>query len=121
MDNVFIRNNAGTIDLSFNYGYCNATGITNATINKWYFVAATYSSNTKIATIYVDGKQINSVSISNPLLSTSMLGIGNYNFGGGYPCYCTVDEVRVYTETLLAAQIQNLYALGAAEHGIALK
>mgnify|MGYP001610614088 FL=1 len=86
-------------------------------LKKWYFVAATYSKNTKTITLFVDGKQV--ITQSNALAnapSTNYLYVGNYSNTDSYGCDCTLDEVRVYTESLATAQIEKLYAEGKDQH-----
>mgnify|MGYP001558207045 CR=1 FL=1 len=114
---VGFRTSTGANDIS-------NTGLSETTVrslNKWYFVVATYSNNTQTLILYVDGKEVNR--LSNRILldaSNSQLVIGR-DSNGSNNCLCSIDDVRIYTESLSVAQIEKLYAEGVATHSIVLK
>lgn len=106
--------------------YCgnpNAGSVTflyNLKQDQWQNVVCTYN-NPKM-TLYVNGKYINSDSTHVYTLTTnvSKINVGSDNVGGqtfsGF-----MDDFAIYSQALSLESIQNLYALGADKHGIALK
>lgn len=99
-------------------------------MDKWTHLAYAYNSavgaNGKI-TEYINGVQVNSYTPANSITLTnwSLNGFrlrlaGNTNttlnnFNG------LIDDFAFYSQALATADIEHIYALGAAEHGIALK
>lgn len=96
----------------------NRSIVSGATLktNSWYFVVATHSGNRTI--IYIDGKEVGRDSTNNsqtPLSSQLYLGNHAY-FPWNSPCNCSLDEARLYSESLTASEIQRLYAEGKDSH-----
>ena len=91
---------------------------------KWYQVTCSFNALTGKVNAYVNGNLMgtaNSTYTGAGFDSVRSVNIGfdpNYSFGSftGY-----IDDAAVYTQALSAAQVQEIYALGAAKHGIALK
>jgi len=99
--------------------YYNKASCPRPSAGVWHHVAATQSS-TK-ATVYIDGKACASAiltSIGNGTAGSNDISIGSdisnpYYFNG------TIDDVRVYTQSLLSSDIEKLYAAGLSEHSLA--
>ncbi len=82
------------------------TNETFTTTNTWYHVAGTYNSTQMI--IYVDGREKNTTSQSGLIAGqTSDMSIGRAA-SGGQNFNGTIDEVRVYNESLSASRISSL-------------
>ncbi len=82
------------------------------TLNTWQHVVVAYTEGT--VTLYKNGKVFASASGQPPLLSHSsnVLKIGRYQVGGqGYFQGC-IDEVRIYSRALNAAEVQLNYDRG---------
>ncbi len=93
-------------------------GITN---DQWHFIVGTYDGAVK--KLYVDGvlklfrDWVKIIEINNN-------GCSIGRFGGtttGYYFTGSIDDVRIYNQALSTAEIQQLYAQGAAKHGIVSK
>jgi prepilin-type N-terminal cleavage/methylation domain-containing protein len=84
-------------------------------LNKWTHVAGVISGTT--LTLYADGKNIYSTTISSGVLSTanplSLGGTGNLN---GQNFSGLIDGFRIYSKSLVASEIQNIYAEGLKTH-----
>src|SRR5438067_2463868 len=80
------------------------TGLTgfNAPVSEWHMYTATYGSG--LFSLYVDGKVVSTS--SNTINSNT----GPVNFGGFVGA---IDDARVYSRALSAAEIASLYAKGA--------
>jgi len=79
--------------------------------NKWHHATITFDGTTHA--LYIDGIQVISHSDSAPVSNTSApleIGarVGALNFSG------TLDDVRIYNRALSAAEVKQLYQLGAA-------
>jgi hypothetical protein len=88
--------------------------------NKWHYVAISFNSGvTNGSHFYVDGN------MTYTFTYTITPGDGNFMIGaqsGGYYAYQGyIDNVMVYNSVVTAEEMYRLYALGAAEHGVALK
>jgi hypothetical protein len=81
--------------------------------NAWHFVGFTWNAGT--LNLYVDGKAVSS-STSGTLTtnsiwnSTASLAIGGLSSGGSF--VGSMDEVRLYNETIPTARIKELYYSG---------
>jgi prepilin-type N-terminal cleavage/methylation domain-containing protein len=89
--------------------------------NKWHHVAVT-SDYDGYSRIYVDGalKGSSNTTFTAPISNSIDLTIGSYT-NGTNPFLGLIDEVRIYSAALTSAEIQKLYAEGAASHGIAME
>ena len=85
--------------------------------NKWHFIVGVYDGATQ--SLYVDGTLQSSASLNVTPVTTSDLGIGECIFCGNQFVTGQIDEVRIYNSTLVATDIERLYASGAARHDIA--
>jgi len=85
---------------------------------RWHQI--TYSYNGSNYNLYVDGKLIESPAQSTSgAIQLGSLYVGQFSstwYMKGY-----IDDVAMYSSALADSQIKELYALGAAKHGIALK
>ena len=81
----------------------------------WYYVAASHSGN--ITVMYVDGKEVARDSTYSSLSINSVLYIGSYVSGYNFPGM--MDDVRIYTESLLGSDIEHLYFAGLPGHTLA--
>lgn len=92
------------------------TGNTNVTDSKWHHVIGTYDGSNTAAgiKIYVDGvlETLTTVLDTSPGTITNSLSpaIGARSAGAGTPSYFngSIDDVRVYTRTLAAADVTGL-------------
>jgi hypothetical protein len=76
--------------------------------NQWHFVVGTYDGN--VQKLYVDGTLASSQSLSVTPQVTSDFGIGACIFcGPGQFTNGSLDDVRIYSRALSAAEIQALY------------
>ena len=82
------------------------SSVSNSTA--WHYVAATVAGGTLVG--YVDGVSIGTASMSDR--EGDQLVIGDYDTSGSYAFFGTIDEVRVYSRALSAAEVKQLYNLG---------
>ncbi|MDH3629517.1 MAG: DNRLRE domain-containing protein [Gammaproteobacteria bacterium] len=90
------------------------TTVTVDTPDQWYFVAATYDTNTDAYQVYLDGVLHKSgtypsalaVPAANPLSLGTRTGSSNYFTG-------TLDDVQIYDRILSAGEIAEFYSAGA--------
>ena len=88
-------------------------------INKWYHVALTHNDSATETVLYVNGTEAGRESASN---SYSILGRTVYfgRYGPGGSNYAgLIDEVRIYSNALIASNIRQLYAEGLPRHTLA--
>lgn len=87
----------------------------------WYHVAVTHAGNKTV--LYVNGKSVASDSVYDSAATNYELRIGQHNGTAPYQFDGVVDEVRVYSQSLVASEVQNLYLAGVANHSneLALK
>ncbi len=83
---------------------------TEAQINRWYHVVASYNPNGRIVKLYMNGNLQREVVLSDVLALTNQMRIGGdwYNdndFNG------MIDEVRIYGRTLSDEEVYQLYTL----------
>ena len=94
-----------------------ATAAGTLTDNAWHHVAMTYDGSSTAAgvTLYIDGLPVPQTTIRDNL-DGSMLGIANVTVGvkglSAMPLGGTLDDVRIYSQTLTSSDIAGLYALG---------
>jgi len=98
--------------------------IGSVTANQWNNIVFTSDHLTHKISGYINGKQtlVSTTLTSGHYATTGIFrgiyigGLGvNFNFTGN------IADFNFYTEALLASDIQNIYAAGAAKYGIALK
>ena len=90
------------------------------TANQWNNIVFTYNRSTNMISGYINGKQTLAPvvhSATNGDLSTIQVG----GTAAGWSFIGSIDDFSLYYEALMASQIENIYAEGAAIHGIALK
>lgn len=83
----------------------------NLSLNAWHHVCATFDTNTRIATIYVDGQAAGSAVVPRPVnvvrnycyIGRSNWGFGDPNFAGG------MGALQIYNGFLTAAEILSNY------------
>lgn len=81
------------------------------TLNAWHHVCATFDTNTRIATIYVDGQPAGTSVVPRPVnivrnncyIGRSNWGFGDPNFAGG------MGALQIYNGFLTAAEILSNY------------
>ncbi|MEA2715603.1 MAG: Concanavalin A-like lectin/glucanase superfamily [Candidatus Parcubacteria bacterium] len=92
--------------------YFNTPNVLGA--GKWIHVAMTYDQNTGNLSIYKDGQQVANGPTSPPLvgpMSTVSGGVWICGANGiGYSGKAKVDDVRVFKRTLLAREIEHIFA-----------
>lgn len=119
--NILLSNTYGTSiapGLYIEGAQFQATTVLN--INKWHFVCAKYDSNTRIATIYVDGQPSGTSTMPAPRNVTRNFcykGKSNWvgydpNFHGG------IGSVQIYSGYLTAAEIASNYNSTKGQYGI---
>jgi hypothetical protein len=74
----------------------------------WHMVTATFDGAT--AKLYVDSALVATETFTQPGNTNYPLYIGQYFAGAGYNWNGALDEVRVYTRALTAAEVANIYA-----------
>ena len=95
--------------------------------NQWHNITCVYDNKSNTLSMYVDGKLTgtpSSTSFNGTLISgSSKIGIGHPPSGtfSGSSFSGLIDNLQIFSNSLLASQVQKLYAMGVAQHGIALK
>jgi Concanavalin A-like lectin/glucanases superfamily len=74
--------------------------------NTWYHVAYTYDGSTDL--LYLNGVQVASGTTAHTALSTANVQLGSYFTAGAENFLGTLDDVRIYSGTLSAAQVAVL-------------
>jgi prepilin-type N-terminal cleavage/methylation domain-containing protein len=109
------------------------TSPVNVTDNKWHNFAYTLSTGaSQVVTLYFDGKQVTSTTLTSALGSNFPLApetgaSGNWTIGaascGGVvtPFNGFVDDVMIFNQAVAYEGMQKIYAEGAVRHNIALK
>ena len=121
---VDLRNDNGYyahIDYPSNGYTCGADTVGGMQAGQWQNI--TFSFNGSSYTAYINGKSIALQSPASGCIPGSPSGT-IYIGGGGGPGNSfngSIDDLAVYTQSLSINEVQHLYALGAAKHGIALK
>ncbi len=91
-------------------------------INSWVNLTYTYSpcSAGYCYVLYINGNQASSQSNASGISGN----ISTLAFGGsGAGTYLTgyTDDLAIYNKSLTGSEVRNIYALGAAKHGLAVK
>lgn len=92
----------------------------NLTLNAWHHVCATFDTNTRIATIYVDGQAAGSSTVPRPAnvtrnncyIGRSNWGFGDPNFAGG------MGALQIYNGFLTATEILSNYNTTKSLYGL---
>ena len=120
----FCPSGAGGI-IAINSGSCSGGVVGTGVIplNKWAHIIISWdSSATDKTRIYINGKLSNANTSNRPspnwangaILFLGGWGGSNNSFRG------LMDNFSIYSQSMQTAQVEQLYAEGAAEHGIAL-
>lgn len=97
-----------------NYGWANdITAALTYTTNIWYHYAITYDGTT--ASVYRNGTLISSMAKTWNTVG-QLLQIGR-TAGNNAGIAAAIDELKIYSSVLTAAQIQNIYTLGTTSTG----
>jgi len=112
----------------FNTGQGNVLGVSSVGLkNKWVHVVAIFYNGVPSSqnnALYVDGEKkeiwacLGTTTSSKSV--TPQLRISGYAGGSGYRFSGYIDDVRIYSQALSSAQIEQLYAQGARERGLAV-
>jgi prepilin-type N-terminal cleavage/methylation domain-containing protein len=89
------------------------------TTGDWIHVVISMDSN-RAPTFYINGKSKGTGSASN-YISLNYLGMGYAGATNDGSSHGSIDDVRIYNESLSSAQIQQHFVAGAPAHGIAVK
>ncbi|MFH1657468.1 MAG: LamG-like jellyroll fold domain-containing protein [bacterium] len=85
----------------------------------WYHIVGTYDGSNLM--IYLNGSLAKKVPYTtDAVANTDPLMIGRRSTATSYFFDGILDEVRIYNESLTLSEIQQLYAEGAARHGLVL-
>lgn len=107
--------------------YCAPSPGVNLSDNKWHNFAYSLVGGTAV-TVYLDGKMVGSVTIAGNL----PIGSSQWFFGVSCTSNCSagnrtsfndayIDDIMIFNQAVSAMQMQEIYASGAAKHGIAVK
>jgi prepilin-type N-terminal cleavage/methylation domain-containing protein len=120
----YLRIASGSFRLHGNSGVLLLNGINNKRTDVWYYVAATYDGlgASGTVTMYVDGVSEAKGSIGTPFGINSRASIGAFP-SGGQPVNAgtVIDDVRIYTQSLSASEVQKLYAEGILKRKLVRK
>jgi predicted ribosomally synthesized peptide with SipW-like signal peptide len=75
--------------------------------NTWYHCVLTYDASSQEGTFYVDGTEVDTG--TGPFNDTASAFVIGSKDGGGNPWNGLVDDVRIYSRTLSASEVQSLY------------
>jgi prepilin-type N-terminal cleavage/methylation domain-containing protein len=128
MTNFYVRNTtfSGSNSFEMQYGsaytsvYSDDTNFSNY-LNKWTHVVISWSTPNSTINFYVNGKLITTKPIAGTFIAP---GVGNLTIGDNANIASflgSLDDMNIYTQAIQTAQVQQLFAEGAAKHGIALK
>ena len=112
-------NAAGRVEASLIQGTSaeSCAGTSVLANNRWYYVAATYSSATKALKCYLDGAVESTVIGTLTSVSTSVpLQIGQRGDGTGARLPETLDEIAVWNNDLSAVEIATIYSRQSAKY-----
>jgi hypothetical protein len=73
----------------------------------WHLVTGTFDGSHAI--LYVDGSQVATETFTSPGNTNFPLYIGRYYAATGYGWNGVIDEVRLYSRALTAAEVQNIF------------
>jgi prepilin-type N-terminal cleavage/methylation domain-containing protein len=100
----------------------NAGYTPSSLLNQWVFLTVVFDRSASRIKEYINGvKQTNELNIST--VTGSVNNSSNLVIGTAYGWQTDgiLDEVQIYSAALTSAEIQKLYAEGAASHGIAME
>ena len=114
---------SGIAGFSYYYNSSNNAGVNSIStvpLNKWTHVTAVFSKTTNTILIYFNGNFENQQSLSNTNIyysGTDSPHIGAVTGCGGQDNLFqgAIDEVRIHNRALSAAEVQQLYSVGAAK------
>jgi hypothetical protein len=79
-------------------------------LNTWNHVAVTIDKTTGLNTLYLNGVQVATATITNSVLTTPLVSVGN-NFVNSWGMMGKVDDVRIYNRVLSSTEVTSLYNL----------
>ena len=87
--------------------------------NKWHHIATTQTGT--MARIYIDGKLCNSGTIDTISNNSMQVYIGKFCTSCNSTNYFkgAIDDVKIYSQYMLASEIQNIYLAGLPTHTLA--
>lgn len=89
-------------------------------VGRWYHVAGTYNGSQ--LKLFVDGQSVAVTAYTGtPAQNTDPVYIGRYQGNNSYDFYGMIDEVRIYSESLSTARIEQLYVQAKQRHQIVHK
>ena len=96
---------------------------TTLVANNWYHAVVTRDGDAVVFYLNgtVDGGGTGESRSSAGHIDNTLIGARYYSGAARYLFNGAIDEVRIYNQALSLVEIQQLYAQGAAEHGIVLK
>lgn len=119
---MIIRNTSGSYTFALSVYNSNLYAPINLN-NEWTHLTGTCVRSTKKCTLYINGKEVDSEisgATDTNLFQNSGISVGSaYDTPGDY-VIGQIDEVRIYSQSLIASEVQQLYAEGAAKHGLAI-
>lgn len=123
---LYLQNNGGSMRKELvAYSYGPSAGNKNSGVNldddKWHHVAMTFSGTTingvaNAAQFYVDGKAVGPLFSYNTGVSADFVYIGSDQSSTGRTFDGFIDDAFIYTNSLLASEIHDLYVQGLPEH-----
>jgi len=87
-------------------------------LNKWHHLVLTYNEASGDMQFYLNGTLKNNSNLGAGTSISWVSGTLRIGHGGSYATNGLIDDVRIYTEALSSAQIQQLYVEGAGERGL---
>jgi hypothetical protein len=85
-------------------------------INVWYHIVATHNSANNLNILYVNGKEENKMTRAVAYEANPKTYIGVFYTSPSLYFNGKIDNVRIYSTTLSAYEIQKLYAQGSNDH-----
>jgi prepilin-type N-terminal cleavage/methylation domain-containing protein len=88
--------------------------------NKWYFLVL--SHNAGKVSFYIDGKEVGKNTSTDSVTDGTDMYLGSYGLSSGLGAapsnYFTgvIDEVRTYADSMLSADIREMYVAGLPQH-----
>jgi prepilin-type N-terminal cleavage/methylation domain-containing protein len=86
-------------------------------IGTWYHVAATHSGNNTV--MYVNGREVARNSNFNAVSTNLRLYLGRHSVTPFFPFTGFLDDTRIYSQSLVASDIQRIYAEGKDKYMLA--
>lgn len=100
-------------------GWNTTLPITYLVKDTWQHITVTHKSN--LFKAYIDGKEAGTSATCVTGTTLSSVVVGKYWNGTSDFLKGSIDELYIYRKALAAAEIEAIYAKGAAEHGLAVK